>query len=88
MLGPATALNGKAPWIMSLSSQGSWMTKTSPTYEAQAKLTIPIAHGLDLPISVSYASRTAFIKESNVQGKFGFTFDLSKLLSALRTPSK
>jgi hypothetical protein len=86
--GSGVQLQSKEPWTFSLSSQGSWMTSISPTYEAQAKLTIPIADGVDFPISVSYASRTALIKEADVRGKFGFTFDLSKVLNAVRGSSK
>jgi hypothetical protein len=87
-LGSGVQLQGKEPWTFSLSSQGSWMTNITPTYEAQAKLTIPIVDGVDLPISVSYASRTALIKEADVRGKFGFTFDLTKILNAVRTTAK
>ncbi len=87
-LGSGVQLQNKEPWTISLSSQGGWMTNTSPTYEAQAKLTIPIADGVDFPISVSYASRTALIKEADVRGKFGFTFDLSKILNAVRSSGK
>lgn len=83
-IGSGVQLQKKEPWTFSLSSQGSWMTAISPTYEAQAKLTIPIADGVDFPISVSYANRTALIKEADVRGKFGFTLDLSKILNAVR----
>jgi len=86
--GSGVQLQSKQPWTLSLSSQGGWKTNTSPTYETQAKLTIPIADGVDFPISVSYASRTALIKEADVRGKFGFTFDLSKILNAVRTSGK
>ena len=88
MIGRGFQLSGKDPWVLSLSSQGSWMTSTSPTYEAQTVLTIPIASGVDFPISFTYANRTALIKEADVKGKFGFTFDLAKLLNNLRTPAK
>lgn len=83
-LGSGVKLQNKEPWTFSLSSQGSWMTNISPTYQAQAKLTIPITDGVDFPISVSYASRTDLIKEADVRGKFGFTFDLSKILNSLK----
>jgi len=87
-LGRGVQLQNKEPWTFSLSSGGSWMTNISPTYQAQAKLTIPIADGVDFPISVSYASRTALLKEADVRGKFGFTFDLSKILNAVRSSAK
>ncbi len=46
---------------------------------AGAKLEIPIAAGMSFPISVTYANSTDLIKETHVQGNFGFTFDLDKL---------
>ena len=75
-------LGGTGPFLFSLSSSAEWLTKTKPTYIGQAKFTIPIYSGIDLPISVSFSNKTELIKESKVRGRFGFTFDLAKLLSA------
>lgn len=54
---------------------------------AQAKLEIPVAAGLTLPLSVTYASRTEENTEDEVRGNFGFTLDTDKLyaLAALAT---
>jgi hypothetical protein len=53
--------------------------------KGQAKLTIPLPGGIDLPISFTVANRTEFIDEKEVRGQFGFTFDLSRLVQAFRS---
>ena len=58
------------------------MTDTTPTYRAQAKVSIPLLPGVELPLSVTYASRTELIKEADVRGKFGFTFDVARIAKA------
>ncbi len=72
------------PMLFSLEANGTAMTGTAPIFKAQAKLTIPIIAGMEIPISVSVANRTEFVKEKEVKGKFGFTFDVSKALKAFR----
>lgn len=48
----------------------------------QAGFTIPFGDsGLKLPLSITYASRTELIKESDVRANFGITFDLDTLLA-------
>lgn len=74
----------KDPMLFSLEANGTAMTGTSPVFKAQAKLTIPIIAGIEIPISVSVANRAEFVKEKEVKGKFGFTFDVSKALKAFR----
>jgi hypothetical protein len=74
----------KDPLLFSLEADASGMTGESPMYRAQAKLTIPLMPGVEIPISVSVANRSELVKEQEVKGKFGFTFDLSKALKALR----
>lgn len=51
----------------------------------QAKLTVPIGRffgisGLTFPISATFANRTELIRESEVRGNFGVTFDFDKLI--------
>jgi hypothetical protein len=75
-------LEGRMPVFLSFSGDGSWMTDVTPVYRAQAKLTIPLWGGIEVPISVSYASRTEFIKEADIRGKFGFTFDVARIAKA------
>jgi len=75
-------LLGKKPFSLDVSTQGNWMTGTRAIYKAQGKVTIPIADGIDFPISVTYANRTELIKEHTVKGQFGFTVDTARLIRA------
>jgi hypothetical protein len=77
-------LGGSGPFYFSLAGSAEWLTKIKPTYVGQAKFTIPIYSGIDFPISVSFSNKTDLIKESTVRGRFGFTFDLAKLLGTMR----
>jgi hypothetical protein len=77
-------LDYKDPMLLSIEGDATAMTKTAPIYKAQAKLTIPLMAGMEIPISVSVANRTEFVNEKEVKGKFGFTFDVSKALKAFR----
>ena len=48
----------------------------------QAKLTIPIrGTAFKIPLSFSYANRTELIKEREIRGNFGFTFDLDSIFA-------
>jgi len=73
-------LLGKKPLFFDVATQGSWMNNTDAIYKAQGKLTIPIADGIDFPISVTYANRTNLIDEKEVRGQFGFTLDTARLM--------
>lgn len=75
-------LEGRMPVLLSFSGDGCWMTDVTPTYRAQAKVSIPLLPGVELPLSITYASRTELIKEADVRGKFGFTFDVARIAKA------
>ena len=48
----------------------------------QTKLSIPIKDsGVKIPISFTYATRTELVKERDVRGNIGITFDLDSLFS-------
>jgi hypothetical protein len=83
-LTPESKLSGRQPWILSVAGEEKWLTKTSPTYTVQAKITVSIINGVDLPISVSWANRAELIKEADIKGRFGFTFDVAKLMKAFK----
>jgi hypothetical protein len=52
----------------------------------QLKFTIPIKNsGIRIPLSFSFANRTELLKEKEVRGNFGFTFD-PDVLFALFNP--
>lgn len=74
------------PWLLSTSAEAKWANNNKSTYTGQMKLTIPIPGltGVNFPISVSVANRSDLIKEKVVRGKFGFTVDISKLLSKIQ----
>jgi hypothetical protein len=76
-------LTGRNPLFLSVSGDAEALSGGKPTFHAQAKLTIPILNGLDLPFSVTYANRTGLIKENKIKGQFGFSIDTSRLLQAL-----
>jgi hypothetical protein len=73
-------LLGKKPLFFDVATQGSWMNNTDAIYKAQGKITIPIADGIDFPISVTWANRTRLIDEKEVRGQFGFTLDTARLI--------
>jgi hypothetical protein len=51
----------------------------------QARVTIPMkGSGVKIPLSVSVSNRTELLKEKNVRGHIGLTFDLDVLASAVR----
>ena len=74
----------KTPMYFDLSAEAKWMNGSNSTGKGQAKLTIPLGNtGIQLPLSLTVANRTELIKEKEVRGQFGFTFDFSKLVNAL-----
>jgi len=78
-----SSLGDPRPWLLSTSAEAKWPNDHKNTYTGQVKLTIPIPGltGVNFPISVSVANRSDLIKEKTVRGKFGFTVDITKLLS-------
>ena len=51
----------------------------------QIKLVLPIKNsGVRIPISFSFANRTELVKEREVRGNFGFTFDLDALFAKFK----
>jgi hypothetical protein len=48
---------------------------------AQAKAIFPLATGVDLPVSVTYATRSEYVDEDEVRGNFGISVDTDKLWS-------
>jgi hypothetical protein len=75
-------LEGRRPFYLKFASDGCWMTKMPPVYRAQGKISIPIAEGIEIPLSLTYASRTDLVKEADVRGKVGFTFDIARIAQA------
>jgi hypothetical protein len=55
-------------------------------YRTQLQLLVPIATGVNLPVSFGYGNRPDLLRsqEKDIYGKFGVTFDLGKAVDALR----
>lgn len=68
-------------WVTSV--KGEWKSEVEDNYSVQTKVVIPITKGLDMPISVTYASNPELIDEDEVRGQVGFTLDTSRLLDLL-----
>lgn len=61
---------------------GVTVTRTGNIGVFQTKVSIPIKDsGVKIPISFTYASRTELVKEADVRGNVGITFDLDSLFS-------
>ena len=55
----------------------------------QVKLTIPIGQsGIKMPFSITFANRTELVREREVRGNFGFTFDLDTLFARFKSFSQ
>ena len=51
----------------------------------QAKVMVPVkGSGVKIPLSVSYANRTELLKEKEIRGHIGLTFDMDVLSSLVR----
>lgn len=50
----------------------------------QLKFTFPVKGGFKIPLSVTFANRTELVKEKEVRGNIGFTFDLDSLFSRFK----
>jgi hypothetical protein len=55
---------------------------------ANFRLELPIAAAVSIPFSISYANRTELLREKEVKGHFGLTFDLDKLYALTRDIAK
>jgi hypothetical protein len=51
----------------------------------QAKITFPVkGSGIKIPLSITWANRTELIKEKEVRGNIGLTFDLDTIISKFK----
>ena len=54
-------------------------------HAVQARLTIPVkGSGVKVPLSISVANRTELVREKNVRGHIGLTFDMDVLSALVR----
>lgn len=85
-LSPDGAVTGRTAMSLALAgSAGIDPTDTKDyVFKVQAKLLLPIAEGMNVPLSVTWASRTDLIDESELRGHVGFTFNVSQLFAAVQ----
>ena len=76
---------GRQPITLAFAGEGKWLTKQKPQYSAQAKVTIPIAAGLDLPIVYRWAKRIDLVDKQGKELKLGLTVDLGNLSQMLKS---
>ena len=68
-----------------MTSGGAKMKIKGDMATGQLLFTIPIkGSGFKIPISLTFANRTEFVKEKEVRGNFGFTFDLDSILEKFK----
>ncbi len=71
----------------SVGDGGTILPDTSGTTAiAQAKLTVPVGKnvGVKMPLSITWANRTELIKEKQVRGNIGITYDLDSLFARFK----
>ena len=73
-----SARAGKKPMFLDIVADSS-LLDDDRTYRAQAKATLPIIRGLQVPISVTWANRDELVDESNVTGHIGISFDFANV---------
>ena len=79
---PEDQLGGRAPLTTALAASAAIGNDT--TWRLQAKLNLPVAAGVMVPISVTWASRTDLVNEDRVLGHVGFSFDTGQIFAAMR----
>ena len=75
---------GRNPIQLSFSGEAQWLTRAKPQYTFQAKLTIPLSAGINLPIVYKYANRTALLNQTDSEARLGLSIDISRLAQALK----
>jgi len=84
LTGYGSDLWGRQPITLAFAGEGKWLTKQKPQYSVQAKLTIPIAAGLDWPIVYRWSKRIDLVDKEGKELKMGLTVDLSNLSQLLK----
>jgi hypothetical protein len=76
--------DGRAPISLAVAGSGQFAKNEIGIWRVQARLLLPIAEGVNVPASVTWASRSDLIDESRLLGQVGFSFDASQIFAALR----
>ncbi len=75
---------GRAPVTLSFSGEAKGMEMMKPQYTFQAKLSIPLGTGLDLPIAYRFANRQAQINQHDSDVRLGLTVDVGRLIQLIK----
>jgi hypothetical protein len=79
---PSDSLVGLVPGITPITSDAALKGNLEI---GQAKITFPVkGSGVKIPLSFTWANRTELIKEKEVRGNIGITFDFDTILSKLK----
>jgi hypothetical protein len=74
----------KNPITLTFSGEGRWQTSQKPQYTFEAKLTIPLVPGVELPLAYRYANRIAQINQTASEARMGLSVDISRLAHGLK----
>lgn len=75
----APSVAGKTPMYLDFAADSS-LLHSQKTYHAQVKAVLPISRGLQIPVSITWASKSDLVKEdSKISGRVGISFDFSKI---------
>jgi hypothetical protein len=84
LLSQDNRFDGRAPISLAVAGSGQFAKDEIGIWRVQARLLLPIAEGVNVPASVTWASRSDLIEESRLIGQVGFSFDASQIFAALR----
>jgi hypothetical protein len=84
LIAPETPDDTMAPSPAGTMGPQSVMAPKGHLVLGQGKLTIPLANGVRIPLSVTVANRTELIEEEDVRANFGVTFNLDAFAAAFK----
>lgn len=76
---PKKTVLSYSPLTFGLSGEGDWGSNGPPTYKAQGKIKLTVFNGFDIPMSVTYANRTATVARADLKAVIGIAVDFSKV---------
>jgi hypothetical protein len=75
---------GRLPITLGFGGESKWMSRVKPEHTFQAKLTIPVSPGVDLPVVYRWANRRELMDRSDSEVRFGLSLDVGRLAQQLR----
>jgi hypothetical protein len=81
--GYGDGLWGMQPITLAFAGEGRWLSTLKPQYAAQAKLTIPISGGLNLPVIYRWSKGIDLVDAQGKELRVGLTVDLGALSANL-----